>query len=84
MRRADRRDPASRRPRWIDHCRAGVPEFTLSEVEGPAEEGRGANHGPRWIDRWWVQALVAGWILLVVTLYFRLQLIRLLEIAQGK
>jgi len=76
MRRAERRDAASRRPRWIDHCRAGVPT--------PAEEGRGANQGPRWIDRWWVQALVAGWILLVVTVYFRLQLMRLLEIAQGK
>jgi len=36
------------------------------------------------IDRWWVRALVAIWILAVVTIYFRLQLQRLLEIAAGR
>jgi len=33
------------------------------------------------LDRWWVRALVAAWIIAVVTIYFRLQLLRLLEIA---
>jgi hypothetical protein len=34
------------------------------------------------LDRWWVQLLVTGWMLLVVVAYFRLQLLRLVEIAQ--
>ena len=38
---------------------------------------------PRLIDRWWVQLLVAGWIVAVLTIYFRLQLARLLEIVAG-
>jgi len=38
---------------------------------------------PRPIDRWWVQLLVAGWIVTVLTIYFRLQLARLLEIVAG-
>jgi hypothetical protein len=36
---------------------------------------------PRLIARWWVQLLVALWILAVVTIYFRLQLLRLIEVA---
>jgi hypothetical protein len=35
----------------------------------------------RLIERWWVQVLVAMWVLAVVTVYFRLQLMRLLEVA---
>jgi len=38
---------------------------------------------PRLIDRWWVQLLVAGWIVAVLGIYFRLQIARLLEIAAG-
>jgi len=37
-----------------------------------------------WLDRWWVQLLVAAWILAVVTIYFRTQLQRLLEILPGR
>jgi len=33
------------------------------------------------LSKWWVQLLIAAWILAVVTIYFRLQLLRLLEIA---
>jgi hypothetical protein len=32
-------------------------------------------------SKWWVQLLIAAWILAVVTVYFRLQFLRLLEIA---
>ncbi len=39
---------------------------------------------PKLIERWWVQALVAAWVLVIVTVYFRLQLMRLLEVAQGR
>jgi len=39
---------------------------------------------PSLVDRWWVQALVAAWVLGVVITYFRLQLLRLLEIAQAQ
>ena len=38
---------------------------------------------PRLIDRWWVLLLVAGWIVAVLAIYFRLQIARLLEIAAG-
>jgi len=41
----------------------------------PTEEGGSL------LDRWWMQALVSAWMLLVVVTYFRLQLTRLLEIA---
>jgi len=34
------------------------------------------------LDRWWVLLLVSAWMLFVVVTYFRLQLTRLLEIAQ--
>ncbi len=37
---------------------------------------------PKLIDRWWVRLLVAAWILAVVSVYLRLQLLRLLEITQ--
>ncbi len=33
------------------------------------------------LDRWWVQLLVTGWMLLVVVAYFRLQLLRIVEVA---
>ncbi len=38
---------------------------------------------PRWklIQCWWVQLLVALWILAIVTIYFRLRISELLEIA---
>ena len=39
---------------------------------------------PSLVDRWWVQAVVAAWVLGVVIIYFRLQLLRLLEIAQAQ
>ena len=34
------------------------------------------------LDCWWVQFLVTGWMLFVVVAYFRLQLLRLVEVAQ--
>ena len=37
---------------------------------------------PRLIDRWWAQALAGLWILGIVVWYFRLQLLRLLEVAK--
>jgi hypothetical protein len=39
---------------------------------------------PSLVDRWWVQAVAAAWVLGVVITYFRLQLLRLLEIAQAQ
>lgn len=36
------------------------------------------------IGRWWVQLLVAFWILAIVTIYFRLRISDLLEIAGMK
>lgn len=36
------------------------------------------------LTKWWVQLLAAGWILAVVTIYFRLQLTRLAAIAAGQ
>ncbi len=36
------------------------------------------------LTRWWAQALAAGWILAVITIYFRLQLTRLAAIAAGQ
>ena len=36
--------------------------------------------GRRLIDRWWVQVLVAVWVLAIVTIYFRLQLARMMEV----
>ena len=36
------------------------------------------------IERWWVQLLVALWILAIVTIYFRLRISELLEIAGAK
>jgi len=35
--------------------------------------------GKRLLDRWWVQVLVAVWVLAIITIYFRLQIMRLLE-----
>ena len=35
---------------------------------------------PSLIQRWWVQFLVAVWILAIVIIYFRLQILRLLQI----
>jgi hypothetical protein len=32
------------------------------------------------LDRWWVQLLLAVWVLAIVVIYFRLQVLRLLEI----
>lgn len=43
----------------------------------------GDSRPPRPIARWWVQLLVAGWIVAVLTIYFRLQLARLFEIVAG-
>ena len=37
------------------------------------------SRGP--LDRWWVQLLVTGWMLFVVVAYFRLQLLRVIEVA---
>ena len=34
----------------------------------------------RLIDRWWVQFLAAAWIIAIVVVYFRLQILRLLEV----
>lgn len=34
--------------------------------------------------RWWLDALLATWILVVIVVYFRLQLLRLLEVAQAQ
>jgi len=34
------------------------------------------------LSPWWMQLIVAGWTLFVVVTYFRLQLTRLIEIAQ--
>jgi len=42
------------------------------------------DEAPSLVGRWWVQALVAAWVLGVVVIYFRLQLLRLLEIAQAQ
>jgi hypothetical protein len=39
---------------------------------------------PSLVDRWWVQAVVAAWVLGIIITYFRLQLLRLLEIAQAQ
>lgn len=36
------------------------------------------------VERWWVQLLVALWILAIVTIYFRLRISELLEIAGMK
>jgi hypothetical protein len=46
--------------------------------------GSPANAPPTWLDRWWVQVLVAAWLLAVVTSYFRHQLQRLLELLPGR
>ncbi len=35
------------------------------------------------LSKWWVQLLIAAWILAVVTIYFRLQLLRLIAIGGG-
>lgn len=35
----------------------------------------------RLIDRWWVQLLIALWILMIVTVYFRLRMGELLQLA---
>jgi hypothetical protein len=45
-------------------------------------KSKGAGRG--WLDRWWVQLLVAAWILAIVTIYFRHQLQRLVEILPGR
>jgi hypothetical protein len=51
----------------------------------PAGEPAGKPEKTRdLLSRWWVQLLVAAWILAVVTIYFRLQLLRLLEIAMRR
>jgi len=36
---------------------------------------------PRLIDRWWIRLFVALWILAIVTVYFRLRISELLQIA---
>jgi hypothetical protein len=36
------------------------------------------------LGRWWVQFLIAAWILAVVVIYFRHQLQRLVEILPGR
>ena len=39
--------------------------------------------GRRLIDRWWVPAsggLAAAWVLVIVTIYFRLQIARMMEL----
>ncbi len=33
------------------------------------------------LGRWWVQLLVTGWMLSVVVVYFRLQWLRVVEVA---
>jgi len=46
--------------------------------------GAGKPDKPRdLLSKWWVQLLVAAWILGVVTIYFRLQLLRLIAIGAG-
>ena len=35
------------------------------------------------LSRWWVQLLAAAWILAVVTIYFRLQLLRMIAVGAG-
>ncbi len=35
----------------------------------------------RLIDRWWVQILAAAWIIAIVVVYFRLQILRLFEVS---
>jgi hypothetical protein len=39
---------------------------------------------PKLIDRWWVRLLVAAWIITIVVVYFRLQILRLIEIGSGR
>ena len=35
----------------------------------------------RLIDRWWVRILAAAWIISIVVVYFRLQILRLFEVS---
>ena len=42
-----------------------------------------SNNAGGLLSKWWVQLLIAAWILGVVTIYFRLQLLRLIAIAGG-
>ncbi len=35
---------------------------------------------PRPIDRWWVQLLVSLWIIAIIVIYFRLQVLRVFEL----
>jgi hypothetical protein len=36
------------------------------------------------LDRWWMQVLVAGWVLFVVVTYIWLQVARMLAVAQRR
>jgi len=38
---------------------------------------------PSLLDRWWVRALVAGWVLAIVTVYFWRQIQRVVQLAGG-
>jgi hypothetical protein len=33
---------------------------------------------------WWLDLLIAAWVLVAVTVYFRLQILRLIEVAQAQ
>ncbi len=39
------------------------------------------KRGRRLIDRWWVQLSIGLWLLAIVTIYFRLRISELLEVA---
>ena len=39
---------------------------------------------PSPLDRWWLRLLVAAWIIAIVTIYFWLQIRRLLEMAGAR
>ena len=38
----------------------------------------------KWLDRWWLRLLVAAWMILILALYLRLQLHRVLEMYGGR
>jgi len=57
-----------------------LPKQPDGEILRSAQNDKGG--GESLLDRWWVQLLVTGWMLFVVVMYFRLQLTRLLEVAQ--